>query len=96
METITPSFTFTDNSLSNFDKKLENKLGFTFEGSLFGEIWVYRRNNQKIDIQVGFGGVRFVTIYTSENGRPVDTIKLDMTTITSPTKLFNKLQKILA
>ena len=87
---------FTIKTIKNFDSSMENKIGYTFEGSN-DCVWVYRKSKtQFITIQVGFGGVCFVKVYekNTHDGR-LSFIDVDLTGITSPTKLLNKLKKLL-
>jgi hypothetical protein len=94
--TITPCFSFNEQSLNVFDKLMDKDLGFQYEGTLFESIWIYRKSkNLFISIQVGFGGIRFVKINNSDHSGKVKETELDMTNIDSPVKLLKKLKEVL-
>jgi len=95
---IKPAFSFNnDQVLNTFDLLMEKTLSFKFEGTLFDNMWIYRKSPKEfISLQVGLGGVLFTEINnTDDNGR-VSSISVDMTDVDNPAKLIKKLKVILA
>jgi hypothetical protein len=88
-----PAVSFTEATLKSFDKKME-QLGFIYEGA-FGAVWIYRKSNtQSIDIQVGLGGVLYVSMIESRcAGSVIKRTKLDLSKVNTPVKLFNLIKK---
>jgi hypothetical protein len=92
-KTITPHFSFNEQSLRVFDELMEKDLGFLYEGTLYESIWIYRKSQYfAISIQVGGGGVLYVKFLFNNNGRLKEG-DVDMTGIDSPVKLLKKLKK---
>jgi len=72
-KTPTPQITFNQYSLNTFDLMLDKFLGYKYEGTLFDELWVYRKSpKESITLQVGNGGLMFVSIdRKDDNGRTI-------------------------
>ena len=90
-----PAFSFTEKTISSFDARMD-KLGFIYEGTIADCVWIYRKSKtQSIDIQVGFGGVLYVSVIESDyTGVVVKRTKLDLSKINTPVKLTNFIGKL--
>ena len=89
-----PAVSFTETTIKSFDKKME-QLGFIYEGTFDDCVWIYRKSKtQSIDIQVGLGGVLYVSVIESDyTGVVIKRTKLDLSKVNTPVKLFNLIKK---
>jgi len=90
-----PAFSFTETTIKSFDKKME-KLGFIYEGTFDDCVWIYRKSKtQSIDIQVGLGGVLYVSMIESDyTGIVVKRTSIDLSKVNTPVKLTNFIGKL--
>lgn len=92
--TPTPSISFNKQSLNTFDLLLDKFLGYKYEGTLFDNLWIYRKSStETITIQVGNGGVMFVSIdKTDENGKSYPNF-INITELKNVAELYKEIEK---
>ncbi len=90
-----PAFSFTETTIKSFDARME-KIGFIYEGTFDDCVWIYRKSKtQSIDIQVGLGGVLYVSVIESDyTGVVVKRTKVDLSKVNTPVKLTNLIGKL--
>ncbi len=77
--------------MNSFDL-LTKSIGYEYEGTLEDCIWIYRKDSENFfSIQVGFGGVQYVSIY-KKNDNVLNRKVLDLTDVKSVPNLFRKLR----
>ena len=90
--TIPPNpyvFSFNEQDIISFDTRMK-KIGFIYEGTLDECFLIYRKSeNQFVSIQVGFGGVLFVKLYTDNECKSID-----LGSIKDYIDLFKKIKRI--
>jgi len=85
---LKPVFSFNEESLNQFDADLL-ALGYQYEGTLDGCLWMYRLNSSySVNIQVGDGGVVAASICLTR-GSKVEQTDLSLNGITDSKKLYN-------
>jgi hypothetical protein len=89
-----PAFYLTEKTITSFDARMA-KLGFIYEGAI-DALWIYRKSKtQSISVQVGLGGVLYVSVIESDyTGRVVKRTQLDLSKINTPVKLTNFIGKL--
>lgn len=94
---MTPAIKFNEQSLNTFDLMLDKFLGYRFEGTLFNNIWVYRKSQtESITIQVGNGGVMYVNHNkTNENGK-INSTDINIAELENVAELYKEIEKHLA
>lgn len=62
---------FTTETLNQFDANMSS-IGYNFEGTLENCLWIYRAtSSHKLTIQVGDGGIQYVTEYVGNENTPI-------------------------
>jgi len=87
MTNLTKQFSFNDQSLNQFDSDLSS-IGYNYEGTLDGCLWIYNNGQRSIYIQVGDGGVVATSLGLTLNNKVTQT-QLSIKGIKDGKSLFN-------